>query len=70
MGWLQRRLRRPYVQLHLDAVGSTVWLASDGERTVSDIGERLRERFGEDIEPVWDRLALFVRHMHKAHAQG
>ncbi len=63
MGWLQRRLRRPYLQLHLDPVGTTVWLACDGEHSVADIGALLRDRFGPDIEPVWDRLALFVRHL-------
>lgn len=63
MGWLQCRLRRPYLQLHLDPIGTTVWLACDGEHSVADIGALLRDRFGPDIEPVWDRLALFVRHL-------
>jgi hypothetical protein len=63
MGWLQRRLKKPYFQLHLDKIGSSVWLACDGESTVSDIGKRLKERFGDDIEPLWDRLALFIRQM-------
>ena len=63
MGWLQRRLKKPCYQLHLDKIGSTVWLACDGESTVADIGNRLKERFGEEIEPLWDRLALFIRQM-------
>jgi hypothetical protein len=63
MGWLQCRLRRPYLQLHLDPIGTTVWLACDGEHSVADIGALLRDRFGPDIEPVWERLALFVRHL-------
>jgi hypothetical protein len=63
MGWLQRRLKKPCFQLHLDKIGSTVWLACDGESTVADIGNRLKERFGEEIEPLWDRLALFIRQM-------
>jgi hypothetical protein len=63
MGWLQRRLKKPCFQLHLDKIGSTVWLACDGESTVADIGKRLKDRFGEEIEPLWDRLALFIRQM-------
>ena len=63
MGWFQRRLKKPCYQLHLDKVGSTVWLACDGESTVGDIGKRLKDRFGEEIEPLWDRLALFIRQM-------
>lgn len=63
MGWLQRRLKKPCFQLHLDKIGSTVWLACDGESTVADIGKRLKDRFGDEIEPLWDRLALFIRQM-------
>jgi len=63
MGWLQGRLKKPCYQLHLDKIGSTVWLACDGESTVGDIGKRLKDRFGEEIEPLWDRLALFIRQM-------
>lgn len=63
MGWLQRRMRKPCFQLRLDKIGSAVWLACDGESTVADIGKRLQERFGEEIEPLWDRLAVFMRQM-------
>jgi hypothetical protein len=63
LGWLQRRLKKPCFQLHLDRIGSAVWLACDGESTVGDIGKRLKERFGDEIEPLWDRLAIFMRQM-------
>ena len=63
MGWLQRRLKKPCFQLHLDKIGSAVWLGCDGESTVAAIGKRLQERFGDEIEPLWDRLALFFRQM-------
>ena len=65
MAWFQKRLRRPYLELHLDELGSHVWLACDGHQTVEDIGRTLRERFGESIEPVWDRLGLFIQHIYK-----
>ena len=64
MFWLQRRLKKPHFHLHLDPIGTAVWLFSDGESTVSRIGERLLEKFGDEVEPVWDRLALFIRHMN------
>jgi hypothetical protein len=63
LGWFQRRLDKPCFQLHLDKIGSAVWLACDGESTVGDIGKRLKERFGDEIEPLWERLALFMRQM-------
>jgi hypothetical protein len=65
LGFLQRRLRKPCVQLHLDEVGSAVWLACDGQRSVGQIGQALQERFGPQLDPIWDRLGLFVRHLHR-----
>jgi hypothetical protein len=64
LGWLQRRLRRPHVKLRLDDVGTAFWLSCDGATTLEQIGRTLQARFGEQVEPVWDRLALFVRQMH------
>jgi hypothetical protein len=63
MGWLQRRLSRPYVKLRLDSLGTAVWLDCNGDHKVLDIGHRLKRRFGEEVEPVWDRLGLFLRQM-------
>ena len=63
MGWYQRRLKRPCLQLHLDDVGSAVWLACDGQRSVAQIGRELKARFGDDVEPVWDRLAIYIKQM-------
>jgi len=65
MGWLQKRLPKPHLHLQLDGVGSAVWLDCDGQRRVSDIGDRLKARFGDEVEPVWDRLGLFIRKMHE-----
>ena len=65
MGWLQRRLKNPHIKLHLDELGTAVWIRCDGQRTVGQIGEQLRAEFGEKIEPVWDRLALFLRRMRQ-----
>ncbi len=53
--------RRPrVVKIHLDEFGSFVWSAMDGRRTVYDIAAALRERFGGDVEPVYERLGLFI----------
>jgi len=65
MAWLQRRLSRPHFKLHLDSVGSKVWLLCDGERTVEEIGKLVRECFGDDVEPLWERLGMFFRQMAK-----
>jgi hypothetical protein len=63
MGWYQRLLKNPHLKLQLDDLGTAVWLSCDGEHTVSSIGRLLQDRFGDSVEPVWDRLALFLRQM-------
>jgi hypothetical protein len=57
------RWKSPYVRTRLDAYGSFVWQQCDGARNVHEIAERLREHYGEDIEPVHERLKLFLQQL-------
>jgi hypothetical protein len=63
--WMRRHLvprwKNPHVHTRLDDVGSFVWLQCDGETPVGVIAERLRERFGERVEPVNGRLKVFFQ---------
>ena len=59
------RLKRPYFKVKLDAVGSFVWEQCDGKRTVQEIAQNLKERFGEEVEPLYDRIALFLQNLEK-----
>lgn len=45
----------------LDALGSFVWRQIDGVRTVYDIGQLVKEEFGEEAEPLYERLSQFVQ---------
>ncbi len=65
--WLATRLTRPNIEIRLDDIGSAVWQACDGETSVGEIAERLRERFGERVEPARDRLGTFLRQMEHTH---
>jgi hypothetical protein len=65
MQWLQKRLKRPYLKVKLDDVGSKTWLLIDGKRTVHEIGQKLLEVFDERIEPVPQRLGLFFGHLRR-----
>jgi hypothetical protein len=60
---LQPRLKRPFLKVNLDEIGSAVWLLCDGKRSVGEIAEPLRERFRETIEPCYDRLGQFMQHL-------
>jgi len=55
------RLKRPNFKVNLDAFGSFVWKQCDGKNSVEQIGSLLKEKFEGDIEPVYDRLAVFIQ---------
>jgi len=55
---------RPY-RVHLDAVGSFVWLRLDGEATVAEIADAMHREFGDKVEPVEDRLVNFLRTLER-----
>ncbi len=59
------RLKRPYFKVKLDAVGSFVWEQCDGKQTVQEVAQNLKERFGEEVEPLHDRIALFLQSLEK-----
>ncbi len=53
------RLKSPYFKIALDDIGTTVWENIDGTQNIGKISDILKEKFGEKIEPVNDRLAMF-----------
>ena len=61
--FIQPRLKRTHFRISLDELGSAFWQAIDGKRNVMDIASVLQEQFGERIEPVYDRLAVFIAGM-------
>jgi Coenzyme PQQ synthesis protein D (PqqD) len=52
-------------KLNLDEFGSFVYMACDGNTSVAEIGEALRNRFGEKIEPMSGRLELFIKELFR-----
>ncbi len=63
--WMRPLMSRPDARLHLDEVGSFVWLRCDGDHTIGDILAEMRQEFGESVEPAEDRLGLFLRQLLK-----
>ena len=47
--------------IHLDEMGSFVWPLIDGEKTILEIGDFVKEHFGEKAEPIYERLAQHFR---------
>lgn len=58
----QRFFHRPRVShIALDAMGSFIFRHIDGQRTVGQLAELVREEFGQDAEPLYDRLVQYMR---------
>lgn len=60
---LDKVVGRGPVRLELDEIGTHAWKLCDGEHSVHSIAESLREHYGESVEPVYDRLALFLKQL-------
>jgi hypothetical protein len=47
-------------RVNLDEYGSAVWNLCDGKKTVEQIGDELKKNYGKTVEPVYERLAIFI----------
>lgn len=54
-----RKPRTSYV--HLDKMGSFLWPLIDGKQTVYDLAAPVKERFGEEAEPLYPRIAKYFQ---------
>ncbi|MDW8800272.1 PqqD family protein [Clostridium sp. A1-XYC3] len=52
-----------YKKITLDEYGSYVFLQIDGKKTIKDIGESLEAKYGEEANPLYERLLLFLNHI-------
>lgn len=56
--------KKPKVsQIHLDEMGSFIVPLIDGEKNLIEIGEYVKERFGDKAEPLYERLAKYIQIM-------
>lgn len=63
LAWLQHVLPHPVFRVRVDDLGSFLWLQVDGRRTCGDLCQALRERFGDQAEPVQPRALTFLYQM-------
>lgn len=49
------------ITLDLDNLGSRVWSLCDGEKNIAEIGEIIKSEFGEEAEPIYERLVKFIQ---------
>jgi len=54
-------LKTPTVmRIDLDKYGSYIWNLIDGNRTTGDISKELKLQFGDEIEPLYERLITYI----------
>lgn len=64
----QRCFKRPKVtKVHMEQFGSFLWPLIDGERPVKELAGLLKERFGEEAEPLYPRVAKYMQIMESYH---
>ncbi len=58
----QKFFKKPKVSyIHMDEIGSFVWTVLDGRKNIIEIGELVKEHFGERAEPLYERLAKYFK---------
>ena len=58
----QKLFKKPKVShIHLDKLGSFVWPLIDGEKDIIALGVLVTEQFGEEAEPLYERLAKYFQ---------
>lgn len=56
----QKLLKKPPVSyVHLDRFGSFVWQKTDGEKRVFEIAAEVEREFGEEANPLYERLVKY-----------
>ncbi len=61
--WIaQKFFKKPAVSyVHLDEMGSFLWPLLDGEKNLIQLGEMVKQRFGESAEPLYERLVKYTQ---------
>ena len=58
----QKLLKKPPVTfVHLDKMGTFLWPLLDGKLTVSELGEKVKAEFGDEAEPLYERLVKYFQ---------
>jgi len=64
--WLESIFTITPYRIRLDEIGTLVWKNCDGKSSAREIAVKLREEFGDKVEPAEDRLRHFVTQMSLA----
>ena len=58
----QKFFHKPRIShIHLDKMGSFVWPHIDGETDISGLGLLVKEEFGDETNPLYERLVKYFQ---------
>lgn len=58
--WLVSVLPKPTMNVRLDEHGSFIWKHCDGNTTVGEISNRMKQAYGAEFDPEYRRIGIFV----------
>lgn len=61
----QKVFKKPKVSMiHLDKKGSFIWKNIDGKMSIYEIGQKLSKEFGDEAQPLYERLLFYINTLH------
>lgn len=55
----------PTYNINLEKYGSAVWRLCNGKVTVEELGEVLSEQYGDEVEPLYERLSQYLTFLER-----
>lgn len=60
----QKFFKKPKISyIHMEEIGSFIWLIIDGKKDIEAIGKYVSKHFGDKAEPLYERLSKYVQIM-------
>lgn len=64
----QKLLKKPKkTYIHLDELGSFIWLNIDGNRNITDLGKEVYIKFQDNANPLYERLLIYFKILEQNH---
>ncbi len=62
----QKFFKKPKItRVKVEGMGNLVWESINGENSIEKIGNILKEAYGEESEPLYERLLVYLSNLEK-----
>lgn len=62
--YISPMLKLPNIKLNLDVLGSAVWKLLNGENSVQEISDYMKQEFGENEKSLEERILKFLTELY------